>query len=65
MTDHSFTPEPSNFGTKYYWKVDEVNAVTYPGDVWSFTTQEYQVVEDFESYTDKPGDEVFAPGSTA
>jgi hypothetical protein len=29
-------------GTTYYWKVDEVNAVTYPGTVWSFTTQDFR-----------------------
>jgi regulation of enolase protein 1 (concanavalin A-like superfamily) len=50
--DHSYRPEALNFGTTYYWRVDEVNAVTYPGDVWSFTTQEYAVVDDFESYND-------------
>ncbi len=59
VTAHGFDPGPLNFGTTYYWKVDEVNAVTYPGSVWSFTTQEYAVVEDFESYTDKQGEEVF------
>ncbi len=41
VTDHSFDAGSLNFGTKYYWKVDEVNTVTYPGEVWSFTTQEY------------------------
>ncbi len=39
--------------------MDEVNAVTYPGEVWSFTTQPYGVVDDFESYTDKAGAEVY------
>ncbi len=58
-TDHKYTPEALNFGTTYYWRVDEVNTVTYPGDVWSFTTQPYAVVDDFESYTDKQGEEVF------
>ena len=52
VADHAFTPGSLNFGTTYYWKVDEVNTVTYPGDVWSFTTQEYAVVDDFESYND-------------
>jgi regulation of enolase protein 1 (concanavalin A-like superfamily) len=52
VTDHSFTPASLQFGTTYYWKVDEVNAVTYPGEVWSFTTQEYAAVDDFESYND-------------
>jgi hypothetical protein len=37
----------------YYWRVDEVNAAeVWPGDIWSFSTQEYLVVDDFESYND-------------
>ncbi|MHC4242714.1 MAG: LamG-like jellyroll fold domain-containing protein [Planctomycetota bacterium] len=40
----------------YYWKVNEVNEAespaTWQGDVWNFTTQEYLVVDDFESYND-------------
>ncbi len=59
VTDHSFDPGSLTFGTKYYWKVDEVNTVTYPGEVWSFTTQEFAAIDDFESYTDKAGAEVF------
>ncbi len=59
-TTHSYTPDPLNLGTTYYWKVDEVNAITYPGEVWSFTTQAFKVVDDFESYTDKAGQEVFS-----
>ncbi len=59
VTDHSFTPGSLDFGTTYYWRVDEVNAVTYPGDVWSFTTQPYKPVDDFESYTDQAGQEIF------
>jgi regulation of enolase protein 1 (concanavalin A-like superfamily) len=53
VTAPSYVPGGLNFGTTYYWKVDEVNTVTYPGDVWSFTTQEFAVVDDFESYNDK------------
>ncbi len=53
LTDHRFAPGELNYGTAYYWKVDEVNAVTYVGDVWSFTTKAYAaVVDDFESYND-------------
>ena len=52
VTDHAFAPGSLNYGTTYYWKVDEVNTVTYPGDVWSFTTTAYGAVEDFESYSD-------------
>ncbi len=52
VTDHAFDPGALLFGTTYYWRVDEVNTVTYPGDVWSFTTQEFAAVDDFESYND-------------
>jgi hypothetical protein len=42
--------------TTYYWRVDEVND-TQPGspwigNVWSFTTGDFLVVDDFESYND-------------
>ncbi|MCX5646800.1 MAG: hypothetical protein NTZ17_19300 [Phycisphaerae bacterium] len=50
VTGHSFTPASLLYGTTYYWRVDEVNAVTYPGDVWSFTTTASGAVDDFESY---------------
>jgi len=43
-------------GQTYHWRVDEVNdaetTTTWQGGLWSFTTQEYRVVEDFESYND-------------
>ncbi|MCX5644525.1 MAG: discoidin domain-containing protein [Phycisphaerae bacterium] len=52
VADHAFAPGTLNLGTTYYWKVDEVNTATYLGNVWSFTTQEYGVVDDFESYND-------------
>jgi len=53
VADHSYTPAPMNLDTAYYWKVDETgDAGTYEGDVWTFTTQEFLVVDDFESYTD-------------
>jgi regulation of enolase protein 1 (concanavalin A-like superfamily) len=59
VTQHEFAPGALDFGTTYYWKVDEVGATTYPGALWSFTTQEYTAVDDFESYTDQAGEEVF------
>jgi hypothetical protein len=59
VADHSFNPGSLEFGTKYYWQVDEVNTVTYPGDVWTFTTQEYAPVDDFESYTDDEGSRIY------
>ncbi|MCU0913103.1 MAG: discoidin domain-containing protein [Planctomycetes bacterium] len=59
VADHGFDPGALSFGTTYYWKVDEVNTVTYPGPVWSFTTQQYAVVDDFESYTDDEGSRIY------
>ncbi len=63
VTSPAFDPGPLAFGKTYYWKVVEVNQAASPksweGGVWSFSTREAFVVEDFESYTDKPGEEVF------
>jgi len=43
-------------GQDYHWRVDEVNdaetTTTWQSDTWSFSTPEYLVVEDFESYND-------------
>jgi hypothetical protein len=53
VTEHRYTPGTMNFGTKYYWRVDEAgDAGTYAGDVWSFTTDEFGPIDDFESYND-------------
>jgi hypothetical protein len=46
----------------YYWRVDEVNDTTpgspWIGNVWSFTTGDFLVVDDFEAYNDiDPPDE--------
>jgi len=50
-----FDPGPLDLGWTYYWKVNEVNEAETPsvreGDLWSFSTQEYIVVDDFESYS--------------
>jgi regulation of enolase protein 1 (concanavalin A-like superfamily) len=59
VTSHGFDPGSLDFGTTYYWKVDEVGTATYPGALWSFTTQEYAAVDDFESYTDDEGSRIY------
>ncbi len=45
-----------DLGRIYSWQVVEVNEAATPGmwasDVWSFSTSDYVVVDDFESYTD-------------
>ncbi|NLH42817.1 MAG: hypothetical protein GX448_13345 [Planctomycetes bacterium] len=50
--DHSYSPTSLTFATKYFWKVDETGEETYPGNVWSFTTEEFAPVDDFENYND-------------
>jgi len=48
------TPAALDYGAMYYWQVIEVNEAEalsrWEGDVWDFATQEYAVVDDFESY---------------
>jgi hypothetical protein len=45
-----------DLGQSYFWKVVEVNDAVVPsaweGDVWTFSTASYIVVDDFESYVD-------------
>jgi Concanavalin A-like lectin/glucanases superfamily/F5/8 type C domain len=45
------------YGSRYFWKINEVNEMaaipSWEGDIWSFSTQEFFVVEDFESYDDE------------
>jgi hypothetical protein len=52
-TQRSYTPPALDLGTTYFWRVDEVGDTgTFEGNLWSFTTQEFLVVDDFESYDD-------------
>jgi len=52
-----------DLGQTYYWRVDEVNEAdaigVWEGDLWSFSTQEFLVVDDFESYTDYSPNRIF------
>ena len=58
VTSHKLTLSSlgAEYGRTYYWKVTEVNDAATPpsweGDLWSFSTQDFAVVEDFESYDD-------------
>ncbi len=42
--------------TTYYWRIDEVNSTQagspWIGNLWNFTTGDFLVVDDFESYND-------------
>jgi len=56
VTGHTYSlvSAGAEYEKTYYWKVDEVNGTdTWPGDVWSFSTRGYGVVDDFESYDDE------------
>jgi len=51
---NNYSPGLLLLGTTYYWRIDEVNTTTIKGHVWSFTTGDYFVVEDFDSYGPDP-----------
>jgi len=51
-----------DLGETYYWKVNSVNAADptiWAGDLWSFATQEYLVVDDIEDYNNFLPDRVW------
>jgi hypothetical protein len=56
VTANRYQADGLEYGLTYYWRVDEVNEASEPavrqGEVWSFSTSESFVVEDFESYND-------------
>jgi len=59
----SFDPNSLEFNTQYFWRVDAVNDVNpdspWTGPVWDFTTGNFLVVDDFESYTNDSPHRVF------
>jgi hypothetical protein len=56
VADNTLDPGPLDLATTYYWQIVEVNEAetptTWAGDVWSFATAEFLVVDDFEAYDD-------------
>ncbi len=52
----SYEPGLLEWDTTYYWRVDEVNDANpdspWTGAVWSFTTANFLVIDDMESYND-------------
>ncbi|MHC4539678.1 MAG: LamG-like jellyroll fold domain-containing protein [Planctomycetota bacterium] len=61
-TDASYSAA-LDLGSTYFWRIDEVNEAEAPaiwqGDVWSFSTLQYLVVDDFEDYNDWPPHEIY------
>ncbi|MBA7628096.1 hypothetical protein ES703_35566 [subsurface metagenome] len=56
VAETSYGPLSLDLSTTYYWKINEVNMAETPttleGDLWNFTTRQFLVVDDFESYND-------------
>jgi len=56
LGSESYDPGKLEWNTTYYWRVDEVNNANadspWIGPVWSFTTANFLIVDDFESYND-------------
>jgi len=54
LGEESHDPGKLALNTAYYWRIDEVNGVNpdspWAGNVWSFTTGDFFVIDDFEDY---------------
>jgi hypothetical protein len=54
LGDESYAPGNLLLETTYYWRIDEANSTNpdspWPGKVWSFTTGDFLVIDDFETY---------------
>ncbi len=53
----SYMPSDLEFGTDYYWRIDEVNEAdaitTWEGNLWTFRVQDYALIDGFEAYDDE------------
>ena len=56
LGSQSYEPGKLEWDTTYYWRIDEANNTNpdspWTGSLWSFTTANFLVVDDFESYND-------------
>jgi hypothetical protein len=54
LGEESYDPGKLAINTTYYWRIDEVNEISpdspWAGKVWSFTTGDFFVIDDFEDY---------------
>jgi len=54
LGDESYEPDKMDWDTTYYWRVDEINPSNpdspWIGNVWSFTTADFLIIDDMESY---------------
>ncbi len=63
LGSQSYDPGKLELYATYYWRIDEANNTNadspWTGPVWSFTTADFLIVEDFEDYNDYPPDEIW------
>ncbi|HUU15935.1 MAG TPA: PA14 domain-containing protein [Sedimentisphaerales bacterium] len=56
LGSESSEPGKLEWNTTYYWRIDEINNANpdspWVGPVWSFTTANFLIVDDFEPYND-------------
>jgi len=56
LGSESFDPGQLEWDTTYYWRVDEANNANadspWTGPLWSFTTANFLIIDDMESYND-------------
>jgi concanavalin A-like lectin/glucanase superfamily protein/F5/8 type C domain-containing protein len=57
VNESSYAPAELQFGSTYFWKIDEVNEAeaiaSWESALWSFSTEAFAIFEDFESYDDE------------
>jgi hypothetical protein len=56
LGSESYDPGQLEWDTTYYWRIDEANNVNadspWTGPLWSFTTANFLIIDDMESYND-------------
>jgi hypothetical protein len=56
LGSESFEPGQLEWNTTYYWRIDEANNTNtnspWTGPLWSFTTANFLIIDDMESYND-------------
>jgi len=56
LGSESFEPGQLEWNTTYYWRIDEANNTNpdspWTGPLWSFTTANFLIIDDFEAYND-------------
>ncbi len=56
LGSESYEPGQLEWNTTYYWRVDEANSANadspWTGPLWSFTTANFLIIDDIESYND-------------